>query len=73
MEELPRNLFQNLVNKHESNKHIKGIDSWTHLVSLLFCHFGQISSLRDINNGLRSITGNINPKLSLQNVSNDRQ
>lgn len=58
--ELPRDLFQKLINKYESNKHIKGIDSWTHLVSMLFCHFGQISSLRDISNGLRSITGNIN-------------
>ena len=57
---LPRNSFEELTNKYQSDKSNKGINSWTHLVSMLFCHIGQASSVRDISNGLRSITGNLN-------------
>ncbi len=32
----------------------------THLVSLLFCQFSKSQSVRDISNGLRSATGNLN-------------
>jgi len=42
-----------------SNKHSKGIDSWTHLVSMVFCHLSNAGSVRDISNGLRSMTGNV--------------
>lgn len=56
---LNREIFDNKVNQHKSNKHSKGIDSWTHLISMIFCHFGGAASVRDISNGLRSITGNI--------------
>ena len=56
---IPRELFSNIVNKHGTDKYSKGIDSWTHLVSMLFCHLGHANSVRDISNGLRSITGNI--------------
>jgi len=52
-------LFSNIVKKHGTDKYSKGIDSWTHLVSMLFCHLGHANSVRDISNGLRSITGNI--------------
>jgi len=57
---LPRNKFQKVVNKYNSNKHSKGLDSWTHLISMVFCHIAQANSVRDISNGLRSITGNLN-------------
>ena len=57
---LPKNSFSTLVKKHQSDKHTKGIDSWTHFVSMLFCHIGQANSVRDISNGLMSTTGNIN-------------
>ena len=56
---LPRDLFRSIVIKHDSDKFNKGLDSWTHLVSMLFCQLGQANSVRDISNGLRSITGNI--------------
>ena len=56
---IPRELFSNIVKKHGTDKYSKGIDSWTHLVSMLFCHLGHANSVRDISNGLRSITGNI--------------
>lgn len=57
---IPRSLFANIVKKYDSDKYNKGIDSWTHLISMLFCHLGHANSVRDISNGLRSITGNIN-------------
>ncbi len=56
----PREKFDRLVKKHSSDKHSKGINSWTHFVSMLFCHIGGCSSVRDISQGLRSTTGNIN-------------
>lgn len=52
--------FNKLVKKHNSNKHQKGYDSWTHLVAMLFCQFAKSQSVRDISNGLRSATGNLN-------------
>ncbi|WP_445265617.1 DUF4372 domain-containing protein [Sphingobacterium sp. MYb382] len=55
---IDRELFKDLVAKHKSDKHCKGINSWTHLVSMLFCHFSSADSVRDISNGLPSTTGN---------------
>lgn len=55
---LPRDTFKKLVAKHKADKHNKGIDSWDHLVSMLYCHLAGASSLRDISNGLRSTLGN---------------
>lgn len=55
-----RNLFKDLVTKYKSDKHCKRIKSWTYLVSMLFCHFSYVDSVRDISNGLRSKTGNLN-------------
>lgn len=52
--------FKKIVNKHGSDKHQKGYTSWTHLVSMLFCQFAKSQSVRDISNGLRSATGNLN-------------
>ena len=56
---IPREKFDRLVKKHNSNKHSKGINSWTHFVSMIFCQVGGASSVRDISNGLMSTTGNI--------------
>lgn len=57
---LDRNLFGKLVTKHQTDKHQKGFTSWTHLISMLFCQFAKSQSVRDISNGLRSATGNLN-------------
>lgn len=57
---IPRPVFHSIVAKYQTDKHSKGINSWTHLVSMLFCHFAKANSVRDISNGLRSITGNAN-------------
>ena len=52
--------FKKLVNTHQTDKHQKGFNSWSHLVSMLFCQFAKSQSIRDISNGLRSATGNLN-------------
>ena len=57
---LDRSKFNKLVAKKETDKHNKGFNSWNHLVSMLFCQFAKSQSLRDISNGLRSATGNLN-------------
>lgn len=57
---LSRYSFNKIVEKHKSDKNTKGINSWTHLVSMLFCHLAKANSLREISNGLKSSTGNLN-------------
>jgi len=54
-----RSLFNKLVAKHDCDKYSKGINTWTHFVSMLFMQLSQVDSLRDISNGLRSATGNL--------------
>jgi hypothetical protein len=57
---LDRTKFNKLVKDKQTDKHCKGYNSWTHLVSMLFCQFAKSQSVRDISNGLRSATGNLN-------------
>ena len=57
---LDRSKFSKLVKEKESDKHQKGYNSWTHLVAMLFGQFAKSQSVRDISNGLRSATGNLN-------------
>lgn len=57
---LNRSKFNKLVESKGTDKHCKGFNSWTHLVSMLFCQFAKSQSVRDISNGLRSATGNLN-------------
>ena len=57
---LDRYAFNKLVTARQTDKHQKGYNSWTHLVAMLFCQFAKSQSVRDISNGLRSATGNLN-------------
>lgn len=57
---LDRSRFKKLSLMKQTDKHNKGYTSWTHLVSMLFCQFAKSQSVRDISNGLRSATGNLN-------------
>lgn len=57
---LDRSVFNKIVKEKQTDKHNKGYNSWTHLVSMLFCQFAKSQSVRDISNGLRSATGNLN-------------
>ena len=56
---IDRDAFKRIVSDHDTDKHSKGINSWTHLVSMLFMHLAKANSNRDISNGLRSATGNL--------------
>ena len=55
-----RSEFGSLVREHKTDKFNKGCNTWTHFVSMLFMQFSGVNSLRDISNGLRSATGNLN-------------
>jgi hypothetical protein len=57
---LDRAVFNKLVKEYDTDKHQKGFNSWSHLISMLFSQFANSQSLRDISNGLRSATGNLN-------------
>ena len=52
--------FKSLVKQHQTDKHQKGFNSWSHLVSMLFFQFANSQSVRDISNGLGSATANLN-------------
>jgi hypothetical protein len=52
--------FNRLVKEENSDKFNKGLNSWTHFISMIFCQFSKSNSLGDISNGLRSATGNLN-------------
>ena len=54
-----RNEFDKIVKKHGTDKHSKGIDSWTHFVAMIFMHLADANTLRDISKGLLSATGNL--------------
>jgi hypothetical protein len=42
---LDRNIFKKIVKDKQSDKHQKGYNSWTHLVSMLFCQFAKSQSV----------------------------
>ena len=60
LERIDRSSFKKLVKKHQSDKHAKGISTWTHFVSMVFMQLGHLDSLRDIQNGLRSLSASKN-------------
>lgn len=57
---IDRTLVKKLVKQYTTDKYCKGFSSWSHMVAMLFCHFAKSESVRDISNGLRSATGNLN-------------
>ena len=57
---IPKQRFTKLSNQYQSYKYSKGLDSWTHLFIILFCHFSGADSVRTISLGLRSATGYLN-------------
>lgn len=55
-----RSVISSAVRRYDTDKYNKGINTWTHFVSMLFMQLAAVTSLRDISNGLRSATGNLN-------------
>lgn len=60
IQKLPKDLIRSLIKKHGTDKHCKGFNTWSHLVSMIFCQFADCVSLREISNGLHSANGNLN-------------
>ena len=57
---LPKDNIRKIIKKAGTDKHCKGYDTWSQFVSMVFCQFSQCDSVRDISNGLKSATGNLN-------------
>ncbi len=43
IQKLDRSIFNKLVKIRKTDKHQKGFDSWSHLTSMLFCHFAKVN------------------------------
>ena len=56
---IPRSSFEAAVQKHQAEKHAKGLASWTQFIALLFCHLGGAKSLREIIGGLAASEGKL--------------
>jgi len=56
---IPRGKFQAAVEKHHSEKHAKGLSSWSQFIALLFCQLGGAKSLREIIGGLAASEGKL--------------
>jgi hypothetical protein len=51
---IPRAEFQQLVDRHGSDRRSKGFSSWSQFVAMIFCQLGRAQSLREIEQGLAS-------------------
>lgn len=57
---LPKENIRKIIRTAQTDKHCKGYDTWSQLISMVFCQFSECDSVRDISNGLKSATGNLN-------------
>lgn len=57
---LPKEIIRSLSRRHRTDAHAESFNSWSHLVSMIFCQFADCVSLREISNGLHSANGNLN-------------
>lgn len=57
---LPKEIIKSIIRKAGTDKHCKGYNTWSQLISMIFCQFSNCDSVRDISNGLKSATGNLN-------------
>lgn len=60
LEFIPRNKFDLLVEKHQSDRYYKTFDSWTQLVTMLFGAFSRCDSMGEICDGMRGLGGKLN-------------
>ena len=44
IQHLPQNIFKKIFAEHNSDKHSKGFDSYSHLISMVFCQFANCVS-----------------------------
>ena len=58
--QLPKEKIRRIIKKSGTDKHSKGYNTWSQFVSMIFSQFSGCDSVRDISNGLKSATGNLN-------------
>ncbi|MBS3946535.1 MAG: DUF4372 domain-containing protein, partial [Melioribacter sp.] len=44
LQQIDRSIFHKAVAQYQTDKHNKGINSWTHLTAMLFCHLSKSQS-----------------------------
>ena len=57
---IDRTIVVSAAKKRHTDKYCQTLDTWTHLIALLFCHMADCQSLRDICKGLQGIRGGLN-------------
>lgn len=57
---LPKEKIRKIIKESGTDKHYKGYNTWSQFVSMVFSQFSGCDSVRDISNGLKSATGNLN-------------
>lgn len=57
---IPKEKFDLLVLKHDSDRYYKTFDSWTHLITLLFGILSRCDSMGEICDGMRALDGKLN-------------
>lgn len=58
--QLPKENIKKIIRSAGTDKHCKGYNTWSQFVSMIFSQFSGCDSVRDISNGLKSATGNLN-------------
>ena len=56
----PRAEFDQLVARHQAERHARGFSSWDQFVAMLYCQVGRAQSLGEICDGLNSLQGKKN-------------
>lgn len=57
---LPKENIRKIIKNSGTDKYCKGYDTWSQLISMMFCQFSNCDSVRDISNCLNSANGNLN-------------
>ncbi len=57
---LPKEKIRKIIRDSKTDKHCKGYDTWSQLISMMLCQFSSCDLVRDISNGLNSANGNLN-------------
>lgn len=57
---IPKEKFDLLVGKHQSDRYYKTFDSWTQLVTMLFGVLSRCDSMGEICDGMRGLEGKLN-------------
>lgn len=57
---LPKEKIRKIIKESGTDKHCKGYNTWSQFVSMVFSQFSGSDSVRDVSNGLKSATGNLN-------------